>query len=131
MSYTVSKNVSVCELPLNCKSNVTQDKEQCSPELASVTMPHIDPVQDVLNYVTVSKNCDNNANKLMMDCVHKKQKHSKKSRKSRPCGCIVCVLEKSPFVLSTELVFKSCVKFLLKIISCVDGYISSKQFSRP
>lgn len=81
--------------------------------------------------VTIPKNCDCNSNIVTQDHKQKKSKKpSKKSKRSRQrCGCIICVMENSKFVFSTELLFTSCVKFVLKFLSCVDGFFQCKKFS--
>ncbi|XP_063421642.1 uncharacterized protein LOC134706540 isoform X2 [Mytilus trossulus] len=81
--------------------------------------------------VIIPKYYDCNSNIVTLDRKQKKSKKpSKKSKRSRQrCGCIICVMENSKFVFSTELLFTSCVKFVLKFLSCVDGFFQCKKFS--
>lgn len=78
-------------------------------------------MQEIIRALPLIDSEQINLNDLIDDCIknHKLQKNSKESRHQK-CACIFCVMEKSAFFLSTELLFKAFVKFVLKVLSCMD-----------
>ena len=151
---SLKKSASQLQLNINIPAPLTADKEEhvvkdnltCSittDAVSSITSDSTTVVtdeqedevfQNTENYLNFSEKCRDINDNNVVKYVNKRRKSSKKSkvrksskRRSSSCSCISCVSEDSNIILSTGLLFKSCVRFLLNIIYCVDTYLSCKK----
>jgi len=134
----VNKDNLTCSITTDAVSSITSEFTITSDSTTVVTNQEDNDVfQNTENYLNFSEKCRDINDNNVVKYVNKLRKSSKKSkvrksskRRTSSCSCISCVSEDSKIMLSTGLLFKSCVRFLLNIIYCVDTYLSCKKYDR-
>jgi hypothetical protein len=124
----VNKDNLTCSIITDAVSSITSDSTT-----VVTNQEDKDIFQNTENYSNFSEKCRDINDNNVVKYVNKRRKSSKKSkvrksskRRTSSCSCISCVSEDSKIILSTGLLFKSCVRFLLNIIYRVDTYLVVK-----
>lgn len=136
----VNKDNLTCSIITDAVSSITSDSttvvtNQEDKDIFQNT--ENDVFQNTENFSNFSEKCRDINDNNVVKYVNKRRKSSKKSkvrkfskRRTSSCSCISCVSEDSKIILSTGLLFKSCVRFLLNIIYRVDTYLVVKKYDR-